>query len=166
MQKQTNIDWSMRWIRTLPNPTYPTAWAMATTATLKTGMKVFAPGQQHLWFTIHGTGHQMDACGMRIPSKVDLAQGNKSGQPYRLANVNRMQCQQIMPWNQWNIKGAHESDSQECTFHQSKTNTIRNMWHLATPWQESERHVHGNVWRPQDYVFRPNRTIPDALVER
>ncbi len=84
----------------LLNPTYPMMRTVATAATLKTGTKVLAPGQQHLWFTIHGTGHQMDACVMWIPSYVDLAQGNKSGQLYRVANVNRMQRQQILPRNQ------------------------------------------------------------------
>ena len=84
---------------------------MVTTTAIKEIQAGIRKNNQRIGSNINGTGCEMDARGMRIPSKVNMAKGNTSRKLCLMANPNQTQRQQILPRHEQNSKRAHESNA-------------------------------------------------------
>ncbi len=60
---------------------------VATAASIQTNKESTLTNQQRLGSPVNQTSHQMDACRMWLPSKIDLDQGHQSGQLRGLADA-------------------------------------------------------------------------------
>ena len=104
-ERETYPDRSPRQPWLVPHSTNSTTWAMATTKTIKESLACIRASKQRIRFTINGTGCEMDARGMRIPSKFNMAKGNKSRKLCWMVNPHQTQRQQILPRHKQMPKG-------------------------------------------------------------
>jgi len=87
-ERKTYPDRSPRQPWPIPHPINSTAQAMATMTTIKESLAGIGTSKHCIRFAINGTSCEMDACGMRISSKVNLAEINKSRKLCRVANTS------------------------------------------------------------------------------
>ena len=108
MQRSPHTDRSTRRMRSLSNPTHPTARPMGTTCTKQMSHESFATGQQCIWPPIRRAGHQIDARCMWLSSQINVVvQSNQSRQLRRMATSHNWERQKVLSWNSWNPKRAH-----------------------------------------------------------
>ncbi len=118
-------------------PLVTTTRTVATAAPLQTSAEDATTSQQCLRSPFYQTSNQMDACSLRIPCQVKLAQSHQGQELRRLADDHKAQCPKILPRGTQDCQGAFKPNTKECTLHQRKTCPIRNVQHLAPQRQES-----------------------------
>jgi hypothetical protein len=95
----------------------------------------------------------VDARGLWVPSKINMAQGGKGRELYWLAAPHRTERQQILPRNHRNTKRTHDSNMKERAINKSQTHNMgttstvpsRRTQHIATHGQESVRCIHASI---------------------
>ena len=113
-ERKTHPDRSPRQPGPLLHTTNPTTRTMATTMAIKEIQTVIRTSKQHIQSTINKTCCEMDAQGIRIPSKVNMAECNINRKLFWMANPHQTQRQQVLPKYGKNTKSSYESDAQEC----------------------------------------------------
>jgi hypothetical protein len=92
---------------------------MATMKTIKESLDCIGASKQCIRFAINGTSWKIDASGMRISSKVDMVESNKSRELCGVANTHQTQRQQVKPEHKQNSKRSNESNTKECPINQT-----------------------------------------------
>jgi hypothetical protein len=153
MQGQSHSHWKARRVGQIQNTTRTKLRQLATKATNKALQEISPTGQQCLRPPFHRRSDQVDARGLWVPSKINMAQGGKGRELYWLAAPHRTERQQILPRNHRNPKRTHDSNMKERAINKSQTHNMgttstvpsRRTQHIATHGQESVRCIHASI---------------------
>ena len=153
MQGRSHSHWKARRAGQIQNTTRTKSRQLATKATNKELQEISPKGQQCLRPPLYRRSDQVDACGLWVPSQINMAQGGKGRKLHRLAAPHRTEHQQILPGNHRNPKRAHESNMNERAINKNQThnmgttNTVpsQRTQHITTHRQESARCIHSSI---------------------
>ncbi len=153
MQGRSHSHWKVRRAGQIQNTTRTKSRQLATKATNKALQEIYPTSQQCLGHPLHRRSDQVDACGLWVPSQINMAQGGKGRELHWLAAPHRRERQQILPRNHRNPKGAHESNTKESAINKSQTHNMgttgtvpsRRTQHIATHGQESAQCIHASI---------------------
>ena len=159
MQGQSHSHWKAQRAGQIQNTTRPKSRQLATIATNKELQEIYSEGQQCLRPPLYQRSDQVDACGLWVPSQLNMAQGGKGRKLHWLAAPHRMERQQILPRNHRNPKRAHESNTKEPAINKNQTHNMgttgtvpsQRTQHITTHGQESARCIHVSMTYAKQY---------------
>jgi hypothetical protein len=124
MQGRSHSHWQLRQAGQIQNTTRTKLRKLATEATNKALQEISPTGQQCLRPPLYRRSNQVDACGLWVPSQINMTRGGKGRKLHRLAAPHRTEPQQILPGNHRNPKMAHDSNTKERAINKSQTHNM------------------------------------------
>ena len=98
--------------------------------------------QQRLRTPIYCTRHQMDACHMWVPNKIDVDGSNMLRQLSWGASSHHQTCSPTLPRNHRNS----EPITPKSLFHKAQTHAATNHQRQKPPKKKGTWHLHQSVW--------------------